>query len=537
MAALPKKMKITRDKSSRTIAVMRPDLLEEWDWEKNNEIGLDPYKLTVGSNKKANWVCSKGHTWDAMIYSRHSGRGCPTCGSRKLLVGYNDLATLEPGIADEWHPTKNGDLKPTDVMPHSHYKVWWLGPCGHEWEARINNRVSHLTGCPTCYKDRQVSFSEKATYFYVSKVFSDAKQNAHIEDGCLGKMELDIWIPSKRIGIEYDGYYWHNKNPSRDSDKDSACKAAGIRLIRIRENLCVDYENCHAEVIKLDAKYGSATIDRGISALLEKIAPDTYIDVDTKRDGQEIVALVKSNRVERSLSETHPDIAAQWHPTMNGNLSPNMFTYGSACKAWWVCPNGHEPYYTDIYTRVCGHGCPRCKADGARTRKMTPKHGNSLAERFPEIAKEWHPTKNGTLTPYDVSYGSRKNVVWWVCPKGHEYRMSPNGRTSGHGCKRCSMDTIAAKLRTPKPGNSLAEAHPDIAAEWHPTLNGTLTPSDVTRGSNRLVWWLCPNDSNHAYPATVGNRTNRRSGCPICNAGRPPISLVPQETLPLDFSA
>ena len=51
-------------------------------------------------------------------------------------------------------------------------------------------------------------------------------------------------------------------------------------------------------------------------------------------------------------------------------------------------------------------------------KKVAP--GKSLADKFPEIAKQWHPTKNGDLTPSDVAVSSHKKV-WWTCPKGDDH--------------------------------------------------------------------------------------------------------------------
>ena len=125
---------------------------------------------------------------------------------------------------------------------------------------------------------------------------------------------------------------------------------------------------------------------------------------------------------------------------------------------------------------------------------------------FPELVKEWHPTKNGDLTPYDVMKGTSKNV-WWQCKKGHEWQDSPNHRTRGRGCPYCSGRRVSKE-------NSLQAKYPDIAKEWHPTKNGDLTPSNITYGSEKKVWWVCEN--GHEWQATIYNRTGRKSGCPHC---------------------
>lgn len=61
---------------------------------------------------------------------------------------------------------------------------------------------------------------------------------------------------------------------------------------------------------------------------------------------------------------------------------------------------------------------------------------NILAVRYPKLAKEWHPTKNGELSPYDVTYGSQKKV-WWTCTKGHEWEARIFSRSKGSGCPDC----------------------------------------------------------------------------------------------------
>lgn len=105
-------------------------ILEEWHPTKNGE--LQPSVVSKGTDKKIWWICENGHEWEAKIYSRIHGKGCPYCGNKAVLEGVNDLATTHPEVAAQWHPTRNGTLRPSDVMGGSRNKVWWLGPCGHE---------------------------------------------------------------------------------------------------------------------------------------------------------------------------------------------------------------------------------------------------------------------------------------------------------------------------------------------------------------------------------------------------------------------
>jgi len=92
-------------------------LLAEWDKERNKE--LSPHTVSIGSGKKAWWKCERGHSWAAIVASRVKGVGCPVCAGKKVMVGYNDLATVRPDLAHQWHPAKNGSLTPGHVTKGS----------------------------------------------------------------------------------------------------------------------------------------------------------------------------------------------------------------------------------------------------------------------------------------------------------------------------------------------------------------------------------------------------------------------------------
>lgn len=204
------------------------------------------------------------------------------------------------------------------------------------------------------------------------------------------------------------------------------------------------------------------------------------------------------------FATTHPALAAEWHPTKNGDLTPQKISYGYDKKVWWRCTNGHE-WQAAPKTRVrMGAGCPICANDVAQAGY------NDLTTLFPAVAAEWHPTKNGNLTPSQVVPGSHQ-TVWWRCSLGHEWRAEIVDRTRGtNGCPYCGNKKVLAGF------NDLASIEPEIAAEWHPTLNGALTPEMVTAGSNRKVWWICP--EGHVWRTAISNRTNakKRTGCPVC---------------------
>ena len=103
------------------------ELMKEWDWEANTKEGLDPTQLSAQSSQKVWWKCSKcGYEWQTAINKRtYRKHGCLNCSGQVVFPGVNDLATLYPEVAKEWHPTKNGILTPKDIRPKSNKKYWW----------------------------------------------------------------------------------------------------------------------------------------------------------------------------------------------------------------------------------------------------------------------------------------------------------------------------------------------------------------------------------------------------------------------------
>lgn len=132
------------------LATANPKLATEWHPTKNG--ALTPKTVAANSDKKVWWLGKCSHEWEARIGDRSRGNGCPICAGKRVMHGYNDFASFNPELTAEWHPTKNGNLLPQNVTCYSNKKVWWVGKCGHEWEASIADR-SQGHGCPICAKE------------------------------------------------------------------------------------------------------------------------------------------------------------------------------------------------------------------------------------------------------------------------------------------------------------------------------------------------------------------------------------------------
>lgn len=491
---------------SNSLATINPTLAKQWHPTKNGS--LTPFDVTANSDRKVWWKCPKGddHEWVALIKDRNNGIGCAICSNYKVVES-NCLQTLNPELAKQWHPTKNGKLTPKDVHPGSAKKVWWKCPNGddHEWLTVIHSR-SNGRGCPVCSGHKVSNSTSLATLNpQLARQWHPTKN---------GKLTpADVRIGSGRK-------IWWKCPEGQDHEWRATVHNRSIGLnCPVCSNQKVTISNCLATLNPELAKQWHPTknskltpfdVGAGSGKIIWWKCPkgdDHEWRSSVARRKAEINCpicigrrVVKSN----SLATLNAELASEWHPTKNSNLTPYQVRPGSILEVWWQCSkNADHIWKTSIKDRSSGTGCPIC------SNKMVNKD-NCLATINPELAKYWHPTKNGILTPYDVTPGSSLKV-WWQCPKGqdHEWEATVQHRTNDRSCPICLNQKIVLS-------NCLATLNPDLAAQWHPTKNNKLTPYDVGAGSDKKVWWKCPKGDDHEWITGVVKRKNGRE-CPVCS--------------------
>ena len=497
-----------------SLAEARPDLAKEWNYEKNGD--LRPEDVSCGSNKKVWWIYHyavpddypvellRGKNfdfeWEAKVYARNEYPGCPFLNGHSIWTGFNDLATINPELAAQWHPTKNGDLKPTQVTANSGLKVWWSLPYDipldypieplrgkhfkFEWEASIDNRNKHQS-CP---------------YLIGKAVWPGFNDLATINPKLAAQ-----WHPTK----------------NGDLKPTQVTANSGYKVWWL---LHYDIPN-----------------DYFIESLKGKHFDFEWESTIANRSSGFECPFLSGRAIWpgfNDLATINPELAAQWHPTKNGNLRPTQVTANAKKKVWWFLsydvPIDYPVEYlrgkhfdfewkASIGNRNQGKGCPYLTGNA-----IWPGF-NDLAATNPELAAQWHTTKNGDLKPAQATVSTDKKV-WWLLSydvpidypveylRGKhfdfEWKASINSRNRGTGCPYLAGKAVW-------PGfNDLATTNPELAAQWHPTKNGNLRPTQVTANSNRKVWWLYPyddpNTEKHSvfeWQATVYNRNNG-AGCP-----------------------
>lgn len=177
---------------------------------------------------------------------------------------------------------------------------------------------------------------------------------------------------------------------------------------------------------------------------------------------------------------------------------------GAHQKLKWKClkSNCNEEFEATWGNIQSHKGCPYCSGKKVAL-------SNCLITKCPELVKEWHPTKNGNITPYNVTFGSGKSV-WWKCSNGHEWKVSINNRRYGNGCPYCAGHFASSN-------NNLFSINPSLCDEWDYSKNKK-HPSEFTPNSLTKVWWIC-NECGNNWKTRISHR-NHGSGCPECKVSR-----------------
>lgn len=418
------------------LATQMPALAKEWHLNKNSK--LTPSGVLPGSDQKVWWKCKKNHEWKAGVATRRRGNGCPYCANKKTNND-NCLAAINPELAKEWHPSKNGDLAPTSITPGSNRKVWWQCKRGHEWEAVVSSRNAG-TRCPKCCS--ATSQLELIVFTELKYLFATVQHRKKVFN-----MECDIYIPDIKCAIEIDGAYWHKNKEAKDREKSRALEERNIFLLRVRDyglnkiamqDILLPKKIRKYEVIShiLNAIKNNKSLEKDCSDKIKKYLKDKKLK--NQKEYKEISYMLPGPLPGKSLIETNPALAIEWHPTKNGALTAKSVTLNSNKKVWWLC-NGRHEWESPVSNRSSGSGCPYCAGQ-----KVTPK--TSLAVKNPKLAGEWHPSKNGALTPENVMLGSGRKV-WWQCGKGHEWEAKINNRNHGRNCPYCSRRRPSSLLK------------------------------------------------------------------------------------------
>ncbi len=462
-------------------------ILEQWHPTRNG--GLTPHGIMCRSNKKVWWVCPDcGYEWleSPRARTRRAWDDCLACAGVDLVPGRNDLATLHPEIAAEWHPDRNG-CEPCDVFPDHRFPVWWKGSeCGHEWLCPPKKRTTSATGalCPYCSgREALPGFNDVATLApelaKLWHLFRNRGRTAAETPVCSTRRVYlrrgtfnDTWLESPRSWLMGNG----------------------------RADVLEPFERIMAQARAKDAAR---------PALHTVPDPNAAAKGNMRGVRQRWTQEAQPSFEQWCRDFDRDDLLSQWHPERNA-CAPSDVASSAGMGAWWICGKGHE-WQAPVRKRQRGErACPVCYP----TSKVIPGV-NDLTARGAGFAKIYSP--DNPLPPTSVP-DRHKGPLLWRCPScAHEWECAidvfPDNRPL---CPKCHGWEVPVRVLGLPGESSLAEKFPRAARFWHPARNGSLTAQEAMPYSTKEAWWLCP-DCNHEWREAIVSCAYRcASTCPAC---------------------
>jgi hypothetical protein len=425
---------------------------------------------------------------------------------RRRPAGTGPLSDTHPELAAEWHPDRNGEVGPEGVLASNRLVVWWIcsGARPHVWQAAINARTGGDSGCPSCARPNRKLLADHHPEL-ARELHPTKNRPRGLSDIGVGTDTPVWWRCSNNPSHE-----WRSLVSSRI--RQPTCPLCTGRILTPATSLAVLFPEVAREwhptrngkLHPVEVKPSST--QRAWWRCSRNPEHEWSCLVWSRAREHTGCPVCFGSRLspEVAFAATHPEVAKEWHPTRNGKLRPDQMRAGSERRVWWRC--AHDPSHewrALIGNRARGYGCPMCS--GRVATKAT-----SLRALHPEVARRWHPTRNGKLTPDQVK-SNAKQKFWWRCANDPSHEWQAQARGMGR-CPICVGKKVVFSI-------SLAGSAPKLAREWHPTRNRPRKPDELYRHSLVKVWWRCARDRSHEWEATIASRVKKGVGCPYC-AGR-----------------
>lgn len=390
------------------------------------------------------FLCVHGHRFKRSTNTAEqafgAGRvGCPYCSCRKALAGFNSMAETNPKLATEWDVEKNKGAIPSSIRGATmSQSYWWRCSEGHSWKTTPFTRAKG-SGCPCCSGRIPIPGvnSMDITHPEVSSQWDYEVNNQRFPGEIMAGSGIKFgWICD--LGHQYMA------TPDSRTGRGTGCPVCANLQVVIGFN---DLATTHPELaVEWDEEANGNVRSSDIVAGSKKPRSwrcqlgHTYKASPSSRSQGRGCPICSGQRVApefNSLAVARPDIAARWHPSANGEITPWHVTAHSGRKVHWKCVLGHD-FEKTVAQYVKSQNCPVC------TGHQVLAGFNDLGTRYPEIASEWHPEKNGGLLPKDVFPGNKKR--WWICAKSHELKGTAANRIKTSGCTRCPQaDRVASE--------------------------------------------------------------------------------------------
>ena len=479
----------------KPLSIEKPELLKEWDYEKNE---MSPEVVTAGSSKLVWWICSTcGNKWQASIKNRVNGSGCRLCSIKRSHLAakrtteefITELQIINPSIqvigeyegsskpiqckcsvcCYQWSPLPSNLLtgvgcpkcaksrsalkrrKPNkqfcdelkkinpNIIPVEKYInektkiIFRCKICGNTW-SQMPDALLRGEGCPSC-NHTNTSFFEQLVFKSLQMVFPC--DNVVSRDRKTIGLELDVYIPTEKVAIEYGAWIWHKRQIKRDEEKRQRCLENNIRLITIFDGCGFEKEEPE-DVIYYSKSIGAdfSLSKEVINKIFQKMGIN-YLFSEEEWATLRNYAYYSSRRKSTSV------------------LKEELKTIAPTIEVLGEYKASHE--YIKVKCTVCGHiwnskpnyllsgnGCPLCN------------NGQKTNEEFLDAVKALNPN----IIVLDEYKGSLNKVHCKCGLCGFEWQPYATNLLHGYGCPACAKKRLLKDSETFK--EQISILHPNI---------------------------------------------------------------------------
>ena len=486
------------------LATVHPEIALEWNYDKNGN--LKPNQVKHSANIKVWWKCSQGHEWEAFVFNRSNGHGCPYCCNFSALAGYNDLATTNPELLEEWNYERNSDLKPSDVLAGSHKKVWWKCKEGHEWEAEIKSRTSGQK-CPYCSNKRVLEgYNDLYTYCVVNhrndlvSEFDTEKNKYSMKEIITGSSKLIWWKCSK--GHTYQA------TAHRRIRTGSGCGVCSHNILVKNEN---DLLTTHPEIAKeWDYEKNEKNPDEVMAGSNIKkywfICPKGHsyeaTPLDRKRGNNCPICAIEKHisfpekAIFYYIKKYIENAEENYHCSFLGRMEIDVFLPMQSIGIEYDGVAWHKDYKRDL-----------------RKDNLCARHGITLI-RIRETGCDDYESNSikEYIHPYDMQELSQaiQSIFQLI---NQRFYMSI---AADINIDRDRM-SILEQMNISEKNNSIVNYCPEIKKYWDYDRNGKILPEQIPHGSYRKVFLKC--ELGHVWEASISNFSSH-PWCPYCSGRR-----------------
>lgn len=350
-----------------------------------------------------------------------------------------------PELASIWSTARNCGFRPEQFSRGSNIAVWFqCKDCGVEFQRPINSIVASArngkSGCPACSKMRLVPGNKLiGKYPDIAKEYCQERNILPLEMVTFGSRRK-VWWACASCAFE-----WQMAVLVRTRSHSRCPNCSRAEVINLKGTGYYKYfdksANGAMDPERITIKHMVAWVcEKGSDHRWQATLPKSWRKLEKK---QEFCPFCRGVRLCKTNALTaYPEIAKQLDERANNGLKPTEVSVASPARLWWTCSEGPDHKWLERVSVRTKHrlGCPYC---ASRRLSVT----NSLVKVAPDLAKRWHPTKNGDVKAADVVAYTCK-AGWFVCDKGHEYETEiRRAAIAGSGCPECRLDGLRERTR------------------------------------------------------------------------------------------